>query len=222
LAGFISEAILGCAGQQPLPKGYLQLAYQLTREAGGVCIVDEVQTGFGRTGKFWAYEHYDEIPDIVILGKPIGNGHPLGAVVTTNEIAEKFDNGMEFFSSFGGNPVSCEIGKAVLEIIEDEKLIDNVLVVGNYFKNQLKSLQKDFPIIYDVRGEGLFLGVEFRRENETESITPIIKEKLKERLILSSTDGPQNRTLKIKPPIIFTKENVDEFIFNLKEILELI
>lgn len=123
LAGFIAEPILGCAGQVPLPDGYLKMAYKIVREAGGVCIADEVQIGFGRTGKFWGWEHHDVIPDMVILGKPMGNGHPIGAVVTTAEIAESFDNGMEFFSSFGGNPVSCSIGKSVLEIIKEENLI---------------------------------------------------------------------------------------------------
>lgn len=220
LAGFIAEPILGCAGQVPLPDGYLKLAYELVREAGGVCIADEVQIGFGRTGKFWGWEYHDVIPDIVILGKPMGNGHPIGAVVTTSEIANSFDNGMEFFSSFGGNPVSCAIGKSVLEIIEEENLIQNAMEVGNYFKQQLLLLQKKYPIIYDVRGEGLFLGIEFRRPNETDSITPWIKEELKQRFILSSTDGPGNRTLKVKPPMIFSKKNVDEFIFNLNEILD--
>lgn len=219
LAGFIAEPILGCAGQVPLPNGYLKLAYELVREAGGVCIADEVQIGFGRTGKFWGWEHHDVIPDIVILGKPMGNGHPIGAVVTTSEIANSFDNGMEFFSSFGGNPVSCAIGKSVLEIIQDEDLVQNAIKVGEYFKHKLEELKDKLSIIHDVRGEGLFLGVEFRRSNETESITPWIKEELKKRFILTSTDGPGNRTLKIKPPMIFSKKNVDEFISKLNEIL---
>lgn len=220
LAGFIAEPILGCAGQMPLPDGFLKMTYDLVREAGGVCIADEVQIGFGRTGKFWGWEHHDVIPDMVIIGKPIANGHPMGAVVTTSEIAESFNNGMEFFSSFGGNPVSCAIGNAVLDIIEEENLIENAIEVGTYFKNRLIALQERFPIIYDVRGDGLFLGIEFRRPNETESITPTIKEELKKRYVLSSTDGPGERTLKVKPPMIFTKENVDEFVGKLEDILK--
>ena len=219
LAGFIAEPILGCAGQVPLPDGYLKMVYELVREAGGVCIADEVQIGFGRTGKFWGWEHHDVIPDLVILGKPMGNGHPIGAVVTTSEIAQSFDNGMEFFSSFGGNPVSCAIGKSVLEVIEEEELIKNAIEVGKYFKIKLLQLQNKFPIIYDIRGDGLFLGVEFRQPNETKSITPTIKEALKKRFILTSTDGPGERTLKIKPPMIFSKKNVDEFVKKLEEIL---
>lgn len=219
LAGFIAEPILGCAGQVPLPNGYLKMTYELVREAGGVCIADEVQIGFGRTGKFWGWEHHDVIPDMVILGKPMGNGHPIGAVVTTSEIAKSFDNGMEFFSSFGGNPVSCAIGKSVLEVIKEEKLIENAIEVGNYFKSILLQMQTEFPIIYDIRGDGLFLGIEFRQKNENESITPLIKEELKKRYILTSTDGPGDRTLKVKPPMIFSKKNVDEFVLKLGEIL---
>ena len=220
LAGFIAEPILGCAGQVPLPNGYLKMTYELVREAGGVCIADEVQIGFGRTGKFCGWEHHDVVPDMVILGKPMGNGHPIGAVVTTSEIAKSFDNGMEFFSSFGGNPVSCAIGKSVLEVIEEENLIENALEVGNYFKSILLQMQNEFPIIYDVRGDGLFLGIEFRKPNETESITPTIKEELKKRYILTSTDGPGERTLKVKPPMIFSKKNVDEFVLKLRNILD--
>lgn len=220
LAGFIAEPILGCAGQVPLPAGYLKMAYKLVSEAGGICIADEVQIGFGRTGKFWGWEHHDVIPDMVILGKPMGNGHPIGAVVTTSEIAKSFANGMEFFSSFGGNPVSCAVGKAVLNIIEEEDLIENAIEVGNYFKSTLLQMQNEFPIIYEIRGDGLFLGIEFRKKNETKSITPTIKEELKKRYILTSTDGPGERTLKVKPPMIFSKKNVDEFVFKLREILE--
>ncbi len=219
LAGFIAEPILGCAGQVPLPDGYLKMAYELVREAGGVCIADEVQIGFGRTGKFWGWEHHGVIPDMVILGKPMGNGHPIGAVITTSEIAKSFDNGMEFFSSFGGNPVSCSIGKSVLEVIKEEEIVQNAIEVGNYFKSILLKMQKEFPIIYDIRGEGLFLGIEFRRPNETKSITPNIKEELKKRYILTSTDGSGERTLKVKPPMIFSKKNVNEFVLKLREIL---
>ena len=219
LAGFIVEPILGCAGQMPLPDNYLKMVFEEVRANGGLCIVDEVQIGFGRTGTFGGWEQHNVIPDIVILGKPMGNGHPIGAVVTTDKIAKQFDNGVEFFTSFGGNPISCSVGKSILEIIKDENLIDNAIEVGNYFKNRLLSLQDQFSIIHEVRGSGLFLGVEFRQPNEKESITPFIKEELKKRFILTSTDGPGERTLKIKPPMIFNKKNVDQFIEALEEIL---
>jgi len=123
IAAFISEPILSCAGQVPLAKNYLKNLYPKIREMGGVCISDEVQTGFGRLGKyFWGYEFQEVIPDIVVIGKPMGNGHPMGAVITTSEIAKSFEKGIEFFSSFGGNPVSCKIGLSVLNIIKSENL----------------------------------------------------------------------------------------------------
>ena len=123
IAAFIAEPIGGCAGQVPLAKGYLKEVYPRIRAQGGVCISDEVQVGFGRLGDyFWGYEMHDIVPDIVVLGKPMGNGHPIGAVVTNATIAKSFESGPEFFSSFGGNPVSCAIGLAVLKVIEDEKL----------------------------------------------------------------------------------------------------
>ena len=122
-AHFIVESILGCAGQVVLPDGYLERGFDHVRRTGGLCIVDEVQVGFGRVGThMWAFQTQDVVPDIVTMGKPIGNGHPIGAVVTTAEIAASFANGMEFFSTFGGNPVSCAVGMAVLDVIKEEGL----------------------------------------------------------------------------------------------------
>ena len=161
IAAFITEPIVGCGGQVPLPKTYLAPIYEAIRAQGGVCISDEVQVGFGRMGRhFWGYELYDVVPDIVILGKPIGNGHPMAAVITTTALSERFNNGMEFFSSFGGNPVSCAIGEAVLKVLEEEDLPGKAERVGGYLKDGLKHLQTTFSIMGDVRGEGLFLGVE--------------------------------------------------------------
>lgn len=224
IAAFIAEPIVGCAGQVPLPKKYLGEIYPEIRRQGGLCISDEVQVGFGRLGStFWGYEQYDVIPDIVILGKPIGNGHPLGAVVTTTEIADSFDNGMEFFSSFGGNPVSCAIGNAVLEVIEEDNLQENARMVGAHLKNKLKQLQERFEQIADVRGEGLFLGVEIITLDglPNTDLAADIKNKLREKNILISTDGPYDSVLKIKPPLYFNIENanklVDELLIILKE-----
>jgi 4-aminobutyrate aminotransferase-like enzyme len=144
-----------------LAPGYLKNLYPFIRENGGVCISDEVQTGFGRLGDFfWGFEAHDVVPDIVILGKPMGNGHPIGAVVTTNEISKSFESGVEFFSSFGGNPVSCAIGMSVLKVIEEEKLQENAKIVGDYYKKLLLILKDKFDCIGDVRGSGLFLGIE--------------------------------------------------------------
>lgn len=223
LAGFIHETILGCAGQVPLPKGYLQAVYKQIRSMGGVCIADEVQTGFGRAGThFWAFESHAVIPDIVILGKPMGNGHPMGAVITTDEIASNFDTGVEFFSSFGGNPVSCAIGEAVLDVIEQEGLQQRAKEVGDYYIRHLKSLQDEHPFIGSIRGSGLFLGIEvLDREGKpgTELAETIINE-LRDKHILLSTDGPYNNILKSKPPLCFTRDNCNEVIRNLKVILQ--
>ena len=139
LGGFIIEPILSCGGQVELPKGFLKDTYKLVRKNGGICISDEVQVGCGRLGKsFWGFEIHNVIPDIITIGKPLGNGHPIGAVVCSKEIAESFANGMEFFNTFGGNPVSCSIGKEVLRFVKREKLQENAKYIGNYFKVELK------------------------------------------------------------------------------------
>ncbi len=223
IAGFISEPIVGCGGQVPLAPGYLKEVYQYIRQKGGVCISDEVQTGFGRLGQyFWGYEMQNVIPDIVVLGKPIANGHPMGAVVTTQAIADAFDNGMEFFSSFGGNPVSCEIGKAVLSVINEEGLQKNAEEVGNYQMKVLESLKREFPVIGDVRGSGLFIGIEFVKDDQmtpNTELANLIKNEFRNRHILISTDGPFDSVIKSKPPLCFSKENVDQVIEEMADIL---
>jgi len=214
IAAFYSETIVGCGGQVVLPEGYLKGIYREARDIGAICIADEIQVGFGRVGDaFWAFELQDVVPDIVVVGKPIGNGHPMAALITTKEIAEKFNTGMEFFSSFGGNPVSCEIGKAVLSVIEKEHLQEHARQVGNYFKTELKKLQGKYSIIKDVRGYGLFLGVELVNEGKPATdITKSLIEFMKQNGVLLSSDGPANNVIKIKPPMTFDKSNVDEVV----------
>jgi 4-aminobutyrate aminotransferase-like enzyme len=224
-AAFICETLLGVGGQLPLPEGYLAEAYKYVREADGVCIADEVQVGFGRVGsEFWGFQLQDAVPDIVVMGKPMGNGHPLSAVVTTNEIADSFDNGMEYFNTFGGNPVSMVTGEAVLKVIFDEELQKNALETGNYLLNGLEKLKEKYSIIGDVRGRGLFMGAEFVKDRTTlepaaDELNEVI-EQMKERGFLLSTDGPLHNVLKIKPPIVFNKQNADGLITNLNEVLE--
>src|SRR5205807_2193635 len=170
VAALICESLLGCGGQIVLPQSYLKEAYKYIRNAGGVCIADEVQVGFGRVGThFWGFETQGVVPDIVTMGKPIGNGHPLAAVVTTPEIAASFNNGMEYFNTFGGNPVSCAIGLAVLDVIAEESLQANALHMGTCLMNGLRQLREKHPLIGDVRGLGLFVGVELVRDRETQS-----------------------------------------------------
>ena len=221
---FIAESILGCGGQVVLPDGYLKAVYKLVRDRGGVCIADEVQVGFGRVGShFWAFETQRVIPDIVTLGKPIGNGHPLAAVITTSEIAQAFNNGMEYFNTFGGNPVSCAIGNAVLDVMEGEGLQQNALKTGQRFLSQLEQLKNTFPVIGDVRGLGLFIGIELVTDRHT--LTPAarqasyIVERMKQEGILTSTDGPLHNVIKIKPPLCFNQNNVDQFVNTLTKIL---
>ena len=225
IAAFISEPILGCAGQVPLAKGYLKEIYPEIRKQGGVCISDEVQTGFGRLGDyFWGFEAQEVVPNIVIVGKPMGNGHPMGAVITTQEIAESFSKGVEFFSSFGGNPVSCAIGLSVLNVIEEENLQENAKEVGNFYKSLFIDLQKEFPCIGDVRGSGLFIGVEivknrYSKEHDT-NLAHHIKNELRNQHILISTDGPFDSVLKTKPALCFTKENTQQVTDHIYEILK--
>lgn len=223
-AAFICESMLGCGGQIVLPANYLNEAFKHVRDAGGVCIVDEVQVGFGRAGShFWAFETQQVVPDIVTLGKPMGNGHPLAAVITTPAIADAFSNGMEYFNTFGGNPVSCAIGMAVLDVIENENLQKNALLAGNRLLQGLKGLMDKYALVGDVRGQGLYLGIELVTDRRT--LEPAaqhanyIINRMKDFGILISTDGPLHNVLKMKPPIVFTEENADEVVQALDRIL---
>jgi 4-aminobutyrate aminotransferase-like enzyme len=224
VAAFFAESIPGCAGQVVLPEGYLDAAFGHVREAGAICVADEVQVGFGRVGShWWAYETQDVIPDIVTLGKPIGNGHPMGAVVTTRAIADAFDNGMEYFNTFGGNPVSCAIGLAVLDVIEEEGLRAHALEVGTRFREGLAELGDRHELVGDVRGLGLFIGVELVRDRDslepaTEEATDVINQ-MRERGILLSTDGPFENVIKIKPPLVFSHEDAGRVIGELDAVL---
>ncbi len=224
VAALITETLLGCGGQIELPPGYLAAAYAHAKTAGAVCIADEVQVGFGRVGThFWGFETQDVVPDIVTLGKPIGNGHPLAAVVTTPEIAASFDTGMEYFNTFGGNPVSCAVGLAVLDVLRDERLPEHALEVGTHLKESLAGLAERHPAVGDVRGRGLFLGVEFVTDPETRTpatdIARYVVERMKDHGILLSTDGPDDNVLKIKPPLPFSRGDADRFVGVLDAVL---
>jgi 4-aminobutyrate aminotransferase-like enzyme/Ser/Thr protein kinase RdoA (MazF antagonist) len=224
LAAFFAESALGCGGQIILPSGYLAACYATVREAGGVCVADEVQTGFGRAGThFWMFEPQGVIPDIVTLGKPIGNGHPMGAVITTPEIAASFANGMEYFNTFGGNPVSCAAGLAVLDVIRDEGLQPHARETGEYLLARLRELVTRYSAIGDVRGQGLFVGIELVCDPETREpaadLAAAVVDRMKERGVLLSTDGPDHNVIKIKPPLCFTREDADTVVDNLDDVL---
>ncbi len=225
VAAFIAETLPSVGGQIVFPSGYLREVYKHVRAAGAVCIADEVQVGFGRLGShFWGFETQDVVPDIVVLGKPIGNAFPLAAVVTTKEIANSFANGMEFFSTFGGNPVACAAGLAVLDVLEEEKLQENALRVGTLLKNSLQDLQRHYALIGDVRGSGLFLGVDLVLDRNTREPAPLqasyVVNRLRECGILTGTDGPHHNVIKLRPPLVFTEKDADLFVRTLGEILQ--
>lgn len=224
IAGYIAESCPSVGGQIIFPDGYLTAAYRHVRAAGGLCIADEVQTGYGRIGAhMYAFEAQNVVPDIVILGKPIGNGHPIGAIITSAEIANTFDNGMEFFSTFGGNTVSCAVGIAVLDVLEEEGLMVHANAVGERLLQGLRQLKDRYELIGDVRGSGLFLGVELVRDRGMlepgSAEASFISNQMRERHILLGTDGPLYNVVKIRPPMPFDLENADLLIRTLAEIL---
>ena len=183
------------------------------------------KSAFGRLGThFWGFETQNVIPDIVVLGKPIGNAFPLAAVVTTPEIAASFDNGMEFFSTFGGNPVACAAGLAVLDVLEEEHLQNNALEVGRYLFARLEALKEKHALIGDVRGSGLFLGLDLVLDRETRKPAPnqasYVVNRLRQRGILTGTDGPHHNVIKLRPPLIFSQADADLFVRTLEEILK--
>lgn len=225
LCGFMAETVLSVGGHVLFPQGYLPKVYEAVRGSGGVCIADEVQTGYGRLGThFWSFEEHGVVPDIVVLGKPIGNGHPIGAAVTTPAIAESFNNGMEFFSTFGGNNVSCAIGLEVLKVVHEEKLQNNALRVGEKLLDGLRELQKQYEIIGDVRGSGFFLGAELVRSRDTfepaTSEADRIVNRMRDEGILIGADGPFHNVLKIRPPMPFSVADADRLITTLHSVLK--
>jgi len=225
LAGFIAESLPSVAGQIVFPDGYLSDVYRYIREAGGVCIADEVQTGFGRVGThLWGFEMQNATPDIVVLGKPIGNGHPLAAVITRRNIAEAFDNGMEYFTTFGGNPVSCAVGLAVLDVLQDERLQQHALRVGHLLLDGLKSFVGKYDMIADARGAGLFLGLELVRDLSTLEPAPaeasFIANRMRDHGILLGTDGPYHNVVKIRPPMPFDESDAEFLLETMEKILE--
>ncbi|XP_019168303.1 PREDICTED: alanine--glyoxylate aminotransferase 2 homolog 3, mitochondrial-like [Ipomoea nil] len=213
VAGFIAEAIQGVGGIMELAPGYLPAVYSSIRRAGGLCIADEVQSGFGRTGShFWGFEAHGVVPDIVTMAKGIGNGIPLGAVVTTPDIAKVLTN-RTYFNTFGGNPVCTAGGLAVLKVLEKEKLQQNALTVGSYLKERLVSLMEKHEIIGDVRGRGFMLGVELVTDRKAKTPAKVeivhLMEQMKEMGVLIGKGGFFGNVFRITPPLCFTKEDAD-------------
>ena len=219
---FLAESIPSVAGQVILPPGYLEEAYAMVRAAGGLCAADEIQVGFGRVGShWWAFETQGVVPDIVTMGKPIGNGHPMAALVTTREVAASFDDGMEYFNTFGGNPVSCAAGLAVLDVIERGGLRRNAEEIGAYLVERFRDMQSRHEAIGDVRGLGLFLGIELvedrRGKVPATALAGRICDGVRRRGALIGTEGPHDNVLKMRPPMIFTRADADRLVEILEE-----
>jgi len=225
LAGFICEPVYGNAGGISLPPGYLKQVYALVRAQGGVCIADEVQVGYGRMGHFfWGFEEQGVVPDIITMAKGMGNGQPLGAVITRREIAEALEAEGYFFSSSGGSPVSCRIGMAVLDVMEEEKLWENAQIVGGHFKARLEALIDRYPLVGAVHGSGFYLGLELIRNRETlepaTEETTLLCDRLRELGIFMQPTGDYLNILKIKPPMVTSRQSVDFFVDMLVKVLE--
>ena len=223
-AALFAESMPGCGGQRVLPDGFLANIYRRVRELGGICVADEVQAGLGRMGDcWWSFETQDLVPDIVTMGKPMGNGHPLAAVVTTEEIAGKFVSGMEYFNTFGGNPVSCAAGLAVLDVIEEEGLRQNATEVGGRIINGLEALARKYECLADVRGRGLFVGVEIVTDRKHFQPDPKTTRQIVEAMlgygVMLSIDGPEHNVLKIKPPLVVDRADADFFLEKLDRVL---
>jgi 4-aminobutyrate aminotransferase-like enzyme/Ser/Thr protein kinase RdoA (MazF antagonist) len=224
VAAYIAETIPSVGGQIVFPPNYLAEVYEHVRADGAVCIADEVQVGFGRLGThFWGFGTQGVVPDIVVFGKPMGNAFPLAAVVTSREIAASFANGMEFFSTFGGNPVACTAGLAVLDVLRDENLQQNALTVGSQWISDLRALQEQHSLIGDVRGLGLFLGIDLVTKPESRAPAThqasYVVNRLREEGILAGTDGPHHNVLKLRPPLCFTVGDAKHFTSTLESIL---
>lgn len=220
----IAEAYYGNAGGMPLPDGYLASVYAAVRASGGLCVADEVQVGYGRLGEwFWGFEQQSVVPDVVTVAKAMGNGHPLGAVITSAEIAEHYRSSGYFFSSAGGSPVSSVVGMTVLDVMRDEQLQHNARETGAYLKRRLQELVGRHPLVGAVHGHGMYLGLELVRDRDTlepaTQETLAICERLRERGVIMQPTSDRQCVLKIKPPLCFTRESADFFVDTLDEVL---
>jgi 4-aminobutyrate aminotransferase-like enzyme len=220
----IVDTVFSSDGVLVDPPGFLRKAVDVVHDAGGLFVADEVQPGFGRTGShMWGFQRHGIVPDMVVLGKPMANGIPMGAVVARPEILDSFMKTAGYFNTFGGNQVSCAAGSAVIDILNDERLLENAVDVGAYFLQQLKSLATRHALIGDVRGAGLFLSVEFVTNRGTREPDPQIcrrvVEGMRQRRVLVGGTGRFSNMLKIMPPLPFSRDNVDLFVSTLEAVL---
>jgi 4-aminobutyrate aminotransferase-like enzyme len=223
-AAFVIDTIISSGGVVKPPAGYLKAAADIIQAAGGLFVADEVQPGFGRTGRhFWGYEADAVEPDIVTMGKPMGNGHPIAAVVTRAELVRTFSRDDGYFNTFGGNPVSCAAALAVLDVIENEQLQQNALAVGEHLVVGLQLLAARHNSIGDIRGNGLFIAVEFVRDRAARVPDAVVAGKvvneLRQRGVLTGAIGPDNNILKLRPPMVIRKSEADLMLTTLDDVL---
>jgi 4-aminobutyrate aminotransferase-like enzyme len=225
-AGMVLCPVFANEGLPDVPPGFMRTAVAHVRAAGGLFIADEVQAGFGRTGRMWGHELAGVVPDIVTMGKPMGNGHPLAAVVARADLIEEFRDRVMYFNTFGGNPVSCAVGNAVLDVLDRERLVDNAREVGTYVRDGLGRLQQRHTMIGDIRGHGLWIGVELVRDRATKE--PATEEShrainlMKERGVLMGRIGQFDNVLKMRPPLPFSRANADLLLATLDDVLGLL
>jgi 4-aminobutyrate aminotransferase-like enzyme len=223
-AAFIVCTVFSSEGIPDIPDGYLPAAAQRIRAAGGLFIADEVQAGFGRSGEaFWQFARQDVVPDVITMGKPMGNGHPISGVVTRHDLLAEYARKFHYFNTFGGNPVSCAAANAVLDVLESENLQQRALETGQYVKEGLKQLAERFEIMGDVRGAGLFIGVDLVSDRASRApaadAAHTIKNAMRQRGVLMGTTGPHDNVLKIRPPMAFGREHADVLLEQLGETL---
>lgn len=224
-AMLITDTIFSSDGIFAGPKGFLKPAVDAIHAAGGLFVADEVQPGFGRTGEaMWGFERHGVAPDMVTIGKPMGNGYPMAGIVLRPEVIAEFGPRARYFNTFGGNPVAAAAGKAVLDTIRIEDLQQNALEVGNHLMEGLRTLARSHPAIGDVRGSGLFVGVEIVSDPATKqadaALTTRIVNGLRRRRVLISASGPRANVLKIRPPLVFSRENADMLLEALEDVLK--
>ena len=222
-AGIIVCPIFANEGLPNVAEGYMDKAIGHVRDAGGLYIADEVQSGFGRTGDWWGHSSSGVIPDILTLGKPMGAGHPISGVVARGELLDNYRRREMYFNTYGGNPVSCAVGLAVLDVIEEEGLVENAATVGQYVLQGFQELQSRHEIIGDVRGRGLFFGIDLVSDRETKkpdaAAAKRIVNEMRHRGILMSKIGEHDNVLKLRPPLCFSNEHADLLISTLDDVL---
>ena len=223
VAAFVCDSIFESQGTLEAPPDYFRLVYDKVRAAGGLCVADEVQAGFGRTGKYWGFEHYGVTPDIIFTGKPMGNGHPISSVTTSREIAEKWSASDVYFNTFGGNPVSAAAANAMMQVMDDERLVANCESVGRYLRVQLEELERKHEIIGNVRGRGLFQGLELVKDRTTREpasgVAAMMPDKMKDEGVLIGLTGRFGNVLKLRMPLITSRSNIDLVICKLDKLL---